>query len=441
MSDSRQAHLEKDVLKHDAKGCIAAAGAIVAAFITCFTVWSAIAPIGSAVIAPAVVKVDGNRKSVQHVEGGIVRELRVKEGLRVDAGQVLIVLDDTQARGMVELLARQQLELRVQEARLSAEQAGAQSLSLPADLAARRSSPEVASILSTQTTLFNSRRAVLAGQIDVTRQKMAQTREQISGAEGQLAARREQLASVRGELTGLRTLFERGYVPRQRMLELERAAAALEGESVDIAAHIVTFKQTLQELELHISQFRLDRLAQVAGELREVQARLLELEPRLRVAREMLDRTTITAPSSGTVVGLTTFTIGGVIAAGERIMEIVPDGNDLVVEATLNVDDKEGVLPGMRAEVHLVAYKQRTSPVVEGRIVHVSADRLSDARTGVAYYAAQVKIEENALPRTEGLKITPGMPAMVIIPTSQRTALDYLLQPLTDSFTRSMREK
>jgi HlyD family type I secretion membrane fusion protein len=437
----RRSDAMSEEIDHGVRGCIAAAAAVVAAFVACFGIWAAMAPLGSAVIASAVVKVDGNRKTVQHVEGGIVRELHVKEGDRVEAGQVLIVLDDAQARGTVELLAHQQLELRAQEARLRAEQAGKQALVFPADLKDGDRNAELARILAAQTALFTSRHAVLTGQIEVTRQKMTQTREQITGAEGQLTARRQQVASLRGELTGLRKLFEGGYVPRQRMLELERAAAALEGESADIAANIVTLRQSLEELELRIDQLRADRLAQVASELRDVQARLLELDPRLRVARQMLGRTTITAPSSGTVVGLTAFTIGGVIGAGERVMEIVPDGGELIVEATLNVDDKEDVAPGMPAEVHLVAYRQRSSPVVEGKVVQVSADRLSDARTGAAYYAAQVRIDSRDLQRTHGVHIAPGMPAMVIIPTGERTAMDYLLQPLTDSFKRAMREK
>lgn len=441
MVDPRQHGEARLPFDHGARSSIVAGGAIMAVFFIGFGGWAAVAPLSSAVIAPAVIKVEGNRKTVQHVEGGIVRELRVKDGDRVATGQVLAVLDDTQARGAVELLGKQHTALRAQEARLLSEQGGASSMSFPRPLLSRRTDPEVARILDAQKMLFNTRRAALSGQVDVMRQKIMQTREQISGAEGQLAARREQLESVRGELTGLRELFKQGYVPRQRMLELERAAAALQGQVVDTEASIVKLRQSIEELNLHIAQLHTDRMAQVAAELREVQVRLIEVEPRLHVAREMLKRITITAPSSGTVVGLTAFTIGGVIAAGERVMEIVPDGGDLIVEATLNVEDQKDVRTDMKAEVHLIAYKQRGSPVVPGTVIHVSADRLTDQRTGLGYYLAQVKVDQAEVLRTKEIRLGPGMPALVIIPTGERTALDYLLQPLTDSFNRAFREK
>lgn len=424
-----------------ARGSIVAGAAIMVLFFLGLGGWAAIAPLSSAVLASAVVKVEGNRKTVQHLEGGIVREIRVKDGERVEAGQVLLVLDATTAKGAVDLLSRQYVEFRAQEARLISEQGNAPAVAFPPELTARRDEPEVARILDAQGTLFATRRATLQAQVNVTRQRIIQTREQITGAEGQLAAQRQQLESIRGELTGLRDLFKKGYVPRQRMLELERAAAAFEGQVVESAANIVKLKQSIGELELNIVQLHADRLAQVATELRDVQVRLHEVEPRLHVARETLKRVTVTAPSSGTVVGLTAFTIGGVIAAGERVMEIVPDSGDLIVEATVNVEDQKDLRPGMQAEVHLTAYKQRNSPVVRGTVIHVSADRLTDQRTGLGYYLAQVKVDQKEVLRLQDVRMAPGMPALVIVPTGERTALDYLLQPVTDSFNRAFRER
>ena len=426
---------------HGARGSIVAGVVVMAAFFLGLGGWAAVAPLHSAVVAPAVVKVEGNRKAVQHLEGGIVREIRVGEGDRVSAGQVLLVLDDTQARGAVELLATQHVESRVHQARLLSEQAEAASMELPADVVARMREPEVARIAQSQAMLFRTRRTVLLGQVAVMEQKIAQTREQITGSEGQLAAQRQQLASIRSELTGLQDLFKRGYVPRQRILELERSASALEGQVVQSEVNIVKLRQSVEELGLQMAQLKVDRMAEIAAELREVQVRLIDVEPRLEVARETLKRSTITAPVSGAVVGLSAFTLGGVIAPGERIMEIVPDHGDLSIEATLNVEDQKDVRPGMEVEVHLIAYKQRTSPVVPGTVVRVSADRLTDQRTGIGYYLAHIKVDQEQVARFPSARLAPGMPVTAIIPTGARTALDYLLQPLTDSFNRGLREK
>jgi HlyD family type I secretion membrane fusion protein len=426
---------------HGARGSILAGSVVMAAFFAGLGGWAAVAPLHSAVVAPAIVKVEGNRKAVQHLEGGIVRELRVQEGDRVTAGQVLLVLDDTQARGAVELLSQQHVELRVHQARLLSEQAEAASMQLPDDVRARMQEPEVARIAQAQAALFRTRRTVLLGQIAVMEQKIAQAREQITGSEGQLAAQRQQLGSIRGELTGLQVLFKRGYVPRQRMLELERGASALEGQVVQSEVNIVKLRQSVEELGLQMAQLKVDRMAQIAAELRELQVRLIEVEPRLEVAREALKRAVVTAPVSGAVVGLSAFTVGGVIAPGERIMEIVPDHGDLGIEATLNVEDQKDVRPGMQVEVHLIAYKQRTSPVVPGTVVRVSADRLTDQRTGIGYYLAHIKVAPQDLARVPSAQLAPGMPVTAIIPTGARTALDYLLQPLTDTFNRGLREK
>ena len=428
-------------INHDARGSILAGGAIMVAFFAGLGGWATVAPLSSAVIAPAVIKVEGNRKLVQHLEGGIVRELRVKDGDRVEAGQVLLLLDDTQARGAVELLSTQQAELRAQEARLLSEQSAARAIAFPASLEARRPEPEIARVLDAQARYFNSRREAMLGQVRVMRQRIVQTREQIVGAEGQLGAQRQQRDSIRGELIGLQDLFKRGYVPRQRILELERGAAAFDGEATETAALVVKLRQSIEELNLQIDQLQIDRMAQVAADLRDVQVRLIDIAPRLQVAQETLRRTSITAPATGSVVGLTVFTVGGVVAAGETVMEIVPDHGDLRVEATINVEDQKDIRVGSEAEVHLIAYGQRSAPIVSGRVLDVSADRLTDQRTGAGYYVARIKLDQQELRRMTDIHLSPGMPALVVIPTGERTALDYLLRPLTDSFVRALREK
>lgn len=403
--------------------------------------WASLAPLSSAVIAPAVVKVEGNRKSVQHLDGGIVRELRVKEGDRVTTGQVLLVLDSTQAQGSVNVLQKQHDDLLAQEARLMAERDGRTSVTFPAALEERRGETDIATLLGTQTALFDSRRVALEGQVSLLRQKIAQTQEQIAGSRAVLDSRRRQLESTQGELKGLRDLFQRGYVPRQRMLELERSAAELEGQFGEIRANIARAQQTIAEATLQIRQLQNDRIAQVTGDLRDVQAKLAELAPRLQVARDTLARTEIQAPYSGYVVGMSVFSVGGVIGRGEKIMDIVPDNNALAVEATVNVEDIETLHSGMEAQVRLTSYAQRSTPVLKAHVTQVAADRLTDNRTGHGYYTMQLKVDPGELQKYRHVKLSPGMSAMVIVPTGDRTLLDYLLKPLTDSMSQAMREK
>ena len=424
-----------------AQHAIIAGAVIVFIFFGVLGTWAALARLDAAAIAPAVVKVDGNRKSVQHLQGGIIKELRIKEGDLVTAGQALIVLDDVQAQAAVDVLSKQYTAFRAQEARLLAERSRAGAINFPEELKSRSDDPDVAQTMQTQSALFESRRAALTGQIGVLKQRISQTREQVTGMQGQLTAQQRQLESTQNELSGLRDLFKRGYVPRQRMLELERSAAALEGQAAEFSSNMMRARQAMEELNLQIIQLQTDRTNQVEGDLRDVQIRVLETAPKLQAARNTLERTQIRAPYSGYIVGLTAYSIGGVVAPGEKIMDIVPDQNGVMVEATVNVDDIRDVRPGMRAEVRLTAYKQRTTPIIFGQVRNVSADRMTDTRTGAGYYVVQIKLDEQDLKRYGDIKLVPGMAAEVSIPTRARTALDYLVRPLTDSLNRSFRQR
>ena len=415
--------------------------ALVVFFFGVLGAWAAIARLDAAAIAPAVIKVDGNRKSVQHLEGGIIKQLNVKEGDQVEAGQTLIVLDDVQARAAVDVLNKQYTAYRAQEARLLAERAGSATIAFPEELKSAAEGSDAALVMQTQRALFESRRATLNGQIGLLRQRIAQTREQVTGMQGQLTAQQRQLESTQNELVGLRELFKKGYVQRQRLLELERSASALEGQAAEFSANVMRARQLIEELNLQIAQIQTDRASQVDSDLRDVQVHVLETVPRLQAARDTLERTQIRAPYSGYVVGLTAYSIGGVINRGDRIMDIVPDHNGLVVEARVNVDDIRDLRPGNRAEVRLTAYKQRTTPIVFGEVKSVSADRMTDPRTGAAFYLVQIKLDEQELKRHADIRLVPGMAAEVSIPTGARTALDYLVRPLTDSLNRSFRQR
>jgi len=428
-------------LDDSARGAMIAGAAIMAAFFLGLGGWAAFAPLNSAAVAPAVVKVEGNRKSVQHLEGGIVKELRVREGDKVATEQTLILLDDTQARAAVDVYSKQYDELTAQEARLIAERDGAAAVQFPQALIARRAEPDVAAIIAGQTNLFKSRRTTLTGTVDVLRKKISQTQEQIVGLEGQAAAYKRQLQSTHNENNGLRDLFKKGYVPRQRMLELERSEAALEGQIAEVSSNILRARQSIEEVNVQIVQAQSDRLAQVANDLRDVQVKLLEIGPKVSSAKETLRRTEIRSPYAGVVVGLTAFSVGGVISPGEKIMDVVPEKGGLIVEATVAPEDVKDLHVGMRAEVHLTAYKQRTVPIIHGKVLQVSADRLTDTKTGAGYYLAQIKVDEQELAELKDVRLAPGMPALVMIPTGERSALDYLLRPLTDSLRKSFREQ
>jgi HlyD family type I secretion membrane fusion protein len=432
---------DSPALADDARRAIVIGWGVLASFFIGLGGWAAFAPLDSAAIAQGVVKVEGNRKTVQHLEGGIVRELLVREGDYVRSDRVLIVLDDAQARAAVDLYAKQHAELRAQEARLLAERSDADAIAFPADLRARRGESDIHAVLDGQQQLFESRRATLRAQLRLIEQRIAQSRQQITGLEGRLDAYRRQVQSVREENRGLRALFERGYVPRQRMLELERDEAALDGQIVETEAQIIRTRQQIEESELQMAQVRTDRLAQVANDLRDLQVRLLEVVPRLQTAQDTLRRTRIRAPYDGHVVGLSAFSVGGVITPGEPILDIVPAVDELIVEATVNVDDVRDVRVGMKAEVHLTSYRQRDIPIVHGTVLQVSADRLTDPRTGSAHYLAQIRIDRAELAELPDARLTPGMSALVMIPTGSRTALDYLLRPLTESLRKSFRER
>ena len=403
--------------------------------------WSALAPVSSAVIAPAVVKVEGNRKSVQHLDGGIVKVLHAKEGVRVAAGEPLIVLDDTQARATLTVLRKQHDDLRAQEARLAAERDGAAAVVFPDALTSRRDDPDVTTLLAAQTHLHASRQSTLAGQIGLLRQKVAQTRAQISGDRAVLAAREQQLKSTQGEVAGLRDLFRQGYVPRQRMLELERAAAELEGGVGGVKGSIAKGEQAIAEATLQMEQLQVDRAAQIATDLREVQAKRAELGPRLQAAEDVAARTVIRAPYAGEVVGMMVFSVGGVIQRGEKLMDIVPESGTLAVEATVNVEDIEGLAAGMAAEVRVNTYAQRRTPALKATVTQVSADRLTDTRSGASYYSVLAKVDAADLARHGNLRLAPGMSATLVVPTGERSVLDYLMKPLTDSVNQAMREK
>ena len=423
------------------RGAAIAGWTIVGLFFGVIGTWALTAPLNGAVVANSVVKVEGNRKSVQHLDGGIVKELRVKEGDRVKAGDVLIVLDDTQARAEQDVLSQQFYVLRATEERLRAELNRAAELTIPDDLKSHMDDPNVVSIWKGQLYQFQTRAAALEGQRKVIAEKIAQLGSQIKGGEAQVKAFRAQMLSVQNELQSIQPLVTQGLIARPRLLQLERSGAGLEGQVADTEANIAKARQAIAEQQQQIAQLDNDRASDVTKDLRDTQAKVLEVIPRLLNAKAVLGRMEIRSPYAGRVVALNVFSVGGVINRGDKIMDIVPDQDSLVVEAQVGVDDISLVHPEMRADVHLTAYKQRITPVVKGEVIEVSADRLVETKTGTPYYSALVRIDDDELARLPNVRLYPGMSAIVMIPNVERKAFDYLFGPLVMSFRQSFRQQ
>ena len=414
---------------------------IIALFFGGLGSWAATAPLNGAVVASGVIKVEGNRKSVQHIDGGSVKELRVGEGDHVAAGDVLIVLDDTQARAEYDVLSRQFVVLRATELRLMAEAADEAQLALPADLVGWKDDPHAASIWAGQVRQFESRRTALDGQAKVIAEKINQLRSQIEGGEAQVKSYTEQIESVRGESESVAPLVEKMLLPRTRLLQLQRTASGLEGQIADAKANIAKYRQAIAEQELQIAQLHNDRMADITKELRELHAHMAEVLPKRIAAQAVLGRMEIRSPYAGRVVGLNMFSVGGVIQRGEKILDIVPDDDGLTIEAHVAPEDISDLHPGMPAELHLTAYKQRVVPTIRGEVVQVSADRLNDARTNTTYFVASIRPDAADLAQLSGVHLHPGMPATVMVPTESRTALDYIVGPLMASVSQAFRQK
>ena len=426
----------------DSIGKVSLAGwLIIAIFFGGIGTWAVTAPLNGAVVGNAVIKIEGNRKSVQHLDGGIVKEMRIKEGDKVNSGDVLIVLDETQARAEYDVLSQQYMVLRASEVRLLSELDHRSALVIPEDLKARSEDTYFKSVWNGQISQFESRLAAIEGQRNVIREKINQLGSQIVGAQAQVKAFTDQISSVRAEAKDIAPLVERGLIARPRIMQLDRTAFGLEGQIADANANIAKARQAIAEQQQQIAQLDNDRMTDVTKDLRDTQAKLLEVIPKALNAKAVLSRMEIRAPYSGRVVALTVFSVGGVIQRGEKILDIVPDQDSLTIEAQIAVEDISDIKPNMRAEVHLTAYKQRIVPIIHGDVIQISADRLVDPKTNNPYYTAFVRVDEGELAAMPNIKLYPGMPATVMIPTIQRTAFDYIVGPLIMSFNHSFRQK
>ncbi len=410
-------------------------------FIGGFLLWAFAVPIASAVIANGVVKVDSSRKSIQHLEGGIVSEILVKDGDQVNPGQLLVRLDRTRAAASMGVLQSGLDDALAQQARLLTERDDKKEIQFPPELLDRRQDPRIEEILHGQNGLFLARKDSLQGQLNILDQQMAHLREDITGLLAQQKSKRDQIKSIAEELKGLTRLFERGMIDRTRVLSLQREKAELEGEYGEHTSQIAAAKTSISEKKLEKFQLRKTFQEEVATEMRRVQAELFDFDERLLAAKHVLKHTEIRAPVSGVIVGRGVHTVGGVVAPGEVILELVPLNDNLIVEAKISPKDIDNVRIGLDAGVRISAFNQRNTPELIGSVTYVSADILENERTEEAYFLARVEVTEHELGRLgDGKALLPGMTADVMIKTGERTPADYLLEPLLASFRKALRE-
>jgi HlyD family type I secretion membrane fusion protein len=405
-----------------------------------FGTWAALAPLSSAAMAPGVVKVDTNRKTIQHLEGGIIAELLVRDGDRVSKGQVIARLDDIEANADRDALRAQVDSLAAREARLIAQRDGGRTIDFPAALLDRKNDAKISAILSGQEKIFVDQASALASQIDVWQSRAEQYSVQITSQKEQITSLDRQERLIGEELKDAKALLAKGFERKPRVLRLEREMESVTASLSMARGKIAALTEQMAEADLQIMTLRTNRAREVSEELRDVQTSKVELEERLSKAVARLGRREVGAPDDGVVMNLRYFTLGAVVPPGGAMLDLVPDQDKLVIEARIQPLDIDVVQANMPASVRLVAFKQRVTPTLDGRVARVSADSITDEHSGQVFFLATIEVEAKELARTPNLKLYPGMPATVAIITGERTLLDYILQPLTESFAGAMRE-
>lgn len=406
-----------------------------------FGAWAAFAPLHGAVMAAGQVKIENSRKTIQHLEGGIVGQILVKEGQFVKKGEALIVLESTQVDAQLNIVEDQLAVEQAAAARLQAEKFGRSSITFPKDLLARAKEPTVAEIMRNETALFNIRRQTLNSEIGLMQGQIVEVKGEISALNSQLKATDTTIGYLNEELALNEKLAQKGFVASPRLLEFRRSLSAQNDRQGEYNADIARAKQKINELGLRIANLSHEYTAQATNDLKASQDKIFDLDERLRVPQDAMRRQTITSPVAGRVVGLKVHTVGGVIGAREPLMDIAPEQGDLIIESRVQISDIDDLRLDMDAEVRLSAYKQRTTPLVRGKVINVGADSLIDESTGVPYYLAQVKVDAASMKEAgDDIKLYPGMPAEVYILTHSRTAIQYLLDPITNTLHRSFRE-
>jgi HlyD family secretion protein len=408
--------------------------------------WATNAQLAGAVIASGTIVVESNVKKVQHPTGGVVGEILVKEGSEVQEGQIVLRLDDTVTKSALGAVRSQLDEQMAREARLQAERDDDDAIAFPGQLTGRINDISVASAISGEEKLFQSRKTARTGQRAQLRERVAQLNQEISGLSAQQGAKESELELIGKELVGVAQLYQKNLVSISRYTQLQRDQTRLEGERGQIIADIARARGKISETELQIIQIDRDFLSEVLKDLREAQGKIAELKERVTGAEDQLKRVDLRAPQAGTVHELAAHTIGGVIGERETVMQIVPRADELVVEAKVAPLDIDQVASGAEAAIRIMAGNQRTTPTITGRVTRVSADITKDqqqnsVQPAQAYYIVRVTLPAGEVARLGEIRLVPGMPAEVFIQTHERTALQYLLKPLQEQIARTFRER
>jgi HlyD family secretion protein len=433
---ARQASLSRSMRQH-----LLAGAAVVVLLVGGVGGWAATTEISGAVAAPGVVVVDGNAKKVEHPSGGVIAGLYVREGQRVAAGEVVIRLDATVTRANLAAVSKKRDQLRARQARLQAERDDLPAVAAPPELVAQLTPEDAKALMASERRLFAARRTSREGQKARLREQVGQLREQIVGLDAQQQAKGDEIALIAEELEGQNALFKKGLTTLYRLNSLKRQSARLRGERGQLVAGIASARGRIAEIELQLLQVDQTMRTEVATELRDIENQLAELAEQEIAARDQLQRIDIKAPISGAVHQLAVHTVGGVVKAGETLMQIVPQGGELTVEVRIEPKDIDQLAIGQEATLSLAAFNRNTTPELRGKLIRVSADIQVEETSGLAFYVAAIAIPPAELARISDLALVPGMPVEAFIRTSERRVLSYLVKPIKDHAAHVFREE
>lgn len=406
-----------------------------------FLLWGFVAALDRAAIADGTVVVDSNKKTVQHLEGGIIKELLVREGDTVKEGDVLLRLDPVQTESALSQIETEQYSRLTRITRLTAEQQGAEQLTFPAEILEHADDPAVKALVASQQALFQARRSAYVEGVNMRHRKIGEIENQIVGMKSQIAANHEMREIAEKQLVTVRDLYTKGLAQIPRLRGLESEVAELGGKIGELNAAISGANESIAGLKIEIENLKSTRASEVAAELQQVLAEGSDYVGRHAALTDVQGRLELRAPQSGRVVNLQVFGAGAVLQPGQPVLDIVPQDEKLLVEAKIKTDDIDTVHVGLPAEVRLLAYKQRRVPPIHGKVVTVSADRFVEEQSGVAFYTARIELDLSSVPPDMNVAPYPGMPAEVLIAAGERRAIDYFLSPITDSWNRAFREE
>ena len=421
------------------RGPILAGGATVLVFVVGFAVWASVFKISGGVAAPGVVVVEDSRKTVEQLDGGIISQVRVHEGDHVSKGQVLFLMDDTQARAQAQVFSSEYYNLLAQKTRLEAELTDQPKIIFPKELTAHAGEPEVAQAMHNQEVLFKADRDLYVSQAGVLNQRVQEMQSRGAGLKSQMTSIDQQNKLVQDELDGVNTLYAEGFAPKSRVLALQRSQAGLLGDRGAREADIASAGQSIGETRIQLAQIRAQRATVAADTLRQVQGQISDVEPRLRSAQAVVERTMVRSPVDGRVLGLTQFTDGGVAKPGERLLDVVPDNATLEVRVMVKPDHIDQVRVGMTAQVRLTTSQARVTPPLNATVATVAADRITDEK-GASFFPVELTVSPKELKKLGEIKLTPGMQGQAMIIVGKRSILSYLMSPFTQTFDAALHE-